>query len=188
MLDTLFLVSAVAGGAILVLRTLLMLTGIGADHDVPHDDGSGDAGTRPLSIQGLSAFGMMFGLVGLALLRESDVPDSAALTIALLAGALAMWGIAQAFRLMSRLQSSGTLDLDHAIGAEGVVYLTVRPGKGGQVQVALQGRLGIYEARCDQDREIATGEGIRVVDVRSGVMVVEPLAPAAHARLEGGSP
>ena len=173
MLDALFLICAVAGGSILALRTILMLVGVGGD-DVMHDDGTGDAGTRLLSIQGISAFLMMFGLVGLALLRESDTPASAALTIALLAGALAMWGIAQAFRMMSRLQSSGNLDLHHAIGQEGVVYLTVRPNAGGQVRVSIQGRLGVYEAFSEEEGEIATGETIRVVDVRAGRLVVEP--------------
>jgi hypothetical protein len=58
----------------------------------------------------------------------------------------------------------------------GVVYLTVRPGQGGQVQLTVQGRLGVYEARSDGGREIATGESIRVVDVRSGLLIVEPAA------------
>jgi len=176
-LDTLFLVCAVAGGSVLALRTVLMLLGV-ADHHAIHGDADGDIdpGARLLSIHGVSAFLMMFGLVGLALLRESGVPGVGALTIALLAGGAAMWGIAQAFRLMDRLQSSGTLDLRRAIGEEGVVYLTLRPGHGGQVQVAVQGRLGVYEALSEDDREIATGASIRVVDVRSGLLVVEPVA------------
>jgi membrane protein implicated in regulation of membrane protease activity len=176
-LDTLFLVCAVAGGSVFVLRTLLMLLGIGDDHPLHHDgdaSGDGDAGARLLSIQGVSAFLMMFGLVGLALLRQSGTSAPAALTLALLAGFASMWGIAQVFRVMRRLQSSGTLDLRRAIGKEGVVYLTVRPGQGGQVQLTVQGRLGVFEARSDGAREIATGQNVRVVDVRAGLLVVEP--------------
>jgi membrane protein implicated in regulation of membrane protease activity len=178
MLDTLFLVCAVAGGATLAVRTVLMLFGVGDGHDI-HDTGDaldGDAGARLLSIQGVAAFLMMFGLVGLALLRQSQVPGAAAATLALVAGAASMWGIAQVFQLMRRLQSSGTLDLRRAIGREGVVYLTVHPGQGGQVQVAVQGRLGVFEARADGERAIATGQSVRVVDVRSGVLIVEPVA------------
>jgi membrane-bound ClpP family serine protease len=102
------------------------------------------------------------------------VPGIAAATLALVAGFGSMWGIAQVFHLMRRLQSSGTLDLRRAIGKEGVVYLTIRPGQGGQVQVAVQGRLGVFEARADGDREISTGRNVRVVDVRAGLLVVEP--------------
>lgn len=174
MLDTLFLFCAIVGGGILALRIVVMLFGAGG-HDAMHDDGTGDAGTRLLSIQGISAFLVMFGLVGLALLRESNAPGAAALTLALLAGAFAMWAIAQAFRAMARLQSSGNLDLRHAIGKEGVVYLTVRPGGGGQVRVSVQGRLGVYEARSEDEQEIATGAGIRVVDVQAGQLIVEPV-------------
>jgi membrane protein implicated in regulation of membrane protease activity len=179
-LEKLFLACAVAGGAVFVLRTVLMLLGVGDDHEM-HDsaDGhDGDAGARLLSIQGVSAFLMMFGLVGLALLRQSHVPAPAAATLATLAGVASMWGIAQVFRWMRKLQSSGTLDLRHAIGKEGVVYLTVRPGQGGQVQVTVQGRLGVFEARSDGAQEIATGRSIRVVDVRSGLLVVEPTTAA----------
>jgi membrane protein implicated in regulation of membrane protease activity len=64
--------------------------------------------------------------------------------------------------------------LHHAIGQEGVVYLTVRPNAGGQVRVSIQGRLGVYEAFSEEEGEIATGETIRVVDVRAGRLVVEP--------------
>jgi membrane-bound ClpP family serine protease len=179
-LDTLFLVCAVAGGAVLALRMLLMLMGIGDGHEI-HDTGDvhdGDAGTQLLTIQGISAFLMMFGLVGLALLRQSGVPSIAAATLALVAGVGSMWGIAQVFSLMRRLQSSGTLDLRRAIGREGVVYLTLHPGQGGQVQVTVQGRLGVFEARSESDRVIATGQGVRVVDVRAGVLIVVPLASA----------
>lgn len=123
MLDRLFLVCAVAGGATLALRTVLMLLGIGDGHEI-HDTGEvhdGDAGLRLLSIQGVSAFLMMFGLVGLALLRQSEVPGISAATLALVAGGASMWGIGYVFHLMRRLQSSGTLDLRRAIGREGVV-------------------------------------------------------------------
>jgi membrane protein implicated in regulation of membrane protease activity len=177
-LDTLFLVCAVAGGAVFALRTLLMLLGIGDDHVIHHEgdaSGDGDAGARLLSIQGVSAFLMMFGLVGLALLRQSGFPSVIAMTLALAAGLGSMWGIAQVFRLMRRLQSSGTLDLRRAIGKEGVVYLTVRPGQGGQVQLTVQGRLGVFEARAEGEREIATGQNVRVTDVRAGLLVVEPI-------------
>jgi membrane-bound ClpP family serine protease len=38
----------------------------------------------------------------------------------------------------------------------------------------VQGRLGVFEARSDGEREIATGKNVRVVDVRAGLLVVEP--------------
>lgn len=183
MLDTLFLICAIVGGVAFALRTLLMLLGIGdgfgGDADL-HADAAGahgdhDAGTQLLSIQGLAAFLMMFGLVGLALRRESDFAGPIAVAGALVAGLASMWVVAWVFRLMSRLQSSGNIDLTSAVGRQGVVYLTIRPGSSGQVQVAVQGRLGVFDAESAGGVEIATGRAVRVVAVRAGALIVEPL-------------
>jgi hypothetical protein len=86
-----------------------------------------------------------------------------------------MWVIARVFRLMRGLESSGNVDLAGAIGEQGVVYLTLRPPAGGQVQITLQGRLGIYDAHGENDVEIPTGHPVRVVAVRAGALIVEPL-------------
>lgn len=184
MLENLFLVCAIAGGGVLVLRVVLMLFGIGDDHSFGAEADAGgldhsdhDVGTRLLSIQGIAAFLMMFGLVGLALTRESHVPLALAVPGALAAGVASMWLVAKIFQVMVRLQSSGTIDLASAVGQEGRVYLTIRPGTGGQVQVAVQGRLGVYDAHARAGGEIATGREIRVVGVRSGQLLVEPLEP-----------
>jgi hypothetical protein len=75
-----------------------------------------DAGTRLLSIQGVAAFLMMFGLLGLALVRDSGAASPIAVAGALGAGTASMWVVAKVFAMMSRLQSSGTLDLASATG------------------------------------------------------------------------
>lgn len=204
MLDSLFFFSAVIGGATVALRMLLMLFGIGDDHSFggAHDLGSAeasgqavgstgslgdravdshsdtDAGTRLISIQGIAAFLMMFGLVGLAATREAGLAPPLAVSIALAAGLAGMWIVAKVFGAMVGLQSSGTLDLSHAVGQEGIVYLTIRPDRGGQVQVSLQGRLGIYDAQTNGAAELATGRPIRVVAVRANSLVVEALRPS----------
>ena len=190
MLDSLFLFSAIVGGGAFVLRTVLMLLGIGDDHSFggDHDLGSDttggathsdtDVGARLISIQGIAAFLMIFGLVGLALTREAGLAPMLAVAIALAAGLAAMWAVARVFTLMLGLQSSGSLDLEHAVGQEAVVYLTIKPGSGGQVQLSLQGRLGVFDALVDGGSEIVTGRTVRVVGVRAGQLVVEALPHA----------
>jgi membrane protein implicated in regulation of membrane protease activity len=190
-LDTVFVFCAVAGGAALVLRMGLMLLGIGAESvfDDPGSlDGHGDVGTRLLSIQGISAFLVMFGLAGLAVTRQGAAPAGLAVPVAFAAGVGSMWVIARIFQLMGRLQSSGTLDLSRAIGREGVVYLTIHPGSGGQIQLELLGRLGTFDAQSATDVEIATGRRVRVVAVRGGTLVVEPAEPAERAALPVRAP
>lgn len=181
-IDTVFLWSAILGGGTFAIRTVLQLLGVGGDHGADvHDAHSGadaDAGFRILSLQGLSAFFMMFGLVGLALVRESGVAPGLALGIAVIPGVLSVWLIGQMFRWMAKLQSSGTLNLYYAIGEEGSVYLTVPRDGIGQVQVVVQGRLGVFPAREHEGLEVATGTRVRVVSVAAGdVLVVQAISP-----------
>jgi membrane protein implicated in regulation of membrane protease activity len=181
-IDTVFLWAAILGGGTFAIRTVLQLLGVGGDHGTDfHDGHSGadaDAGFRVLSLQGLSAFFMMFGLVGLALVRESGAPPELALGIAVIPGLMSVWLIALLFRWMGRLQSSGTLNIYSAIGQEGSVYLTVPRDGIGQVQVVVQGRLGVFEAREQEGLEVATGTRVRVVGIAAGdVLVVQALPP-----------
>ena len=70
-LEQLFLLSAFVGGIILLLR--LILTVAGLDHhgglDAPHADS--DAGFQALTIQGISSFFTMFGVVGFTLYHNA---------------------------------------------------------------------------------------------------------------------
>lgn len=179
MIDTVFLVCAVLGGGTFAIRTVLQFLGAGTDDAhagaVAHTgDGhaDADAGFRLLSLQGLSAFFMMFGLVGLALVRESGVAPALAVGIATIPGLASVWVIGRLFALMGKLQSSGTMNMYAAIGEEGTVYLTVQRGGVGQVQVVVQGRLGVFGAREQDGNELATGKRVRVVGVASGDMLV----------------
>jgi membrane protein implicated in regulation of membrane protease activity len=187
-IDTVFLVCAIVGGGTFVIRTGLQLLGVGggdgdaADLDDVHTDA--DAGFRVLSLQGLSAFFMMFGLVGLALVRESGVAPKLALGIAVLPGVASVWIIARLFALMGKLQSSGTLNMYSAIGEEGTVYLTLPRDDVGQVQVVVQGRLGVFQARERDGHEIPTGKRVRVVGVAGGdVLVVQAIESKPETQL-----
>lgn len=180
MADSVFLLSAVAGGAVFIIRTVFQLFGAGEHghgHDVHHHtDGDGDEGFRMLSLQGLAAFLMMFGLVGLALVRESAMAAPPAIGIAALAGLGSMWIIGKLFSVMSKLQSSGTLNMKNAIGQSGTVYLTVPKNGRGQVQVVVQGRLSVFDATTHVGADIATGARVRVVALDNGeTLVVEPV-------------
>ena len=178
MIDTVFLCAAILGGGVFAIRTLLQLFGVGGGEGAELDDVHTDAdqGFRVLSLQGLSAFFMMFGIVGLALVRESGISPPLALGIALVPGVFSVWVIGRLFELMGRLSSSGTLNLYSAIGQEGSVYLTVPREGVGQVEVIVQGRLGVFQAREHEGHEVATGTRVRVVGVAAGdVLVVQAI-------------
>lgn len=179
-MEIFFLVSAAVGGGVFVLRLVLQLivgvddadTDLTAGHgDVAHADA--DLSFKLLSLQGLTAFFMMFGLVGFAMLRGSGVSEGPALVAAVAAGLAAVWVIGKIFASVRRLQSSGTIDTARAVGGGGTVYLSIPAGGTGKVQVVVQGRLREFDAVSASGEGIPTGGPVRVVEVRGSVLVVE---------------
>lgn len=169
-----FMVLALLGGSLFLVQLLLSMLGAGdADIDV-HSTGhtSADTAFKLLSLQGLTAFFGMFGLTGLAMSMESGFSAPVSLLGALIGGSLTTFVIARIFRAAARLQSSGTLDLQNAVGHEAVVYLGIAPQKPGKVTLTVQGRL--IEAEAVSEREsFATGSTVKVVRVLpEGTLIV----------------
>lgn len=170
-LEQLFLLSAIVGGLILILRLVLMIAGLDHHGDLHIDS---DAGFQSLTIQGISAFFTMFGVVGYMLHHNAVVGLTLALVGAVAAGVFSMWLIHKVFRAMLGLQSSGTVSLFAAVGSEGAVYLTV--GKdGGRVQINFANRLREFEAISADGSTLPTGTPIRVQSVTANTLVVAPV-------------
>lgn len=170
-LEQLFLLGAIVGGLILILRLILMIAGLDHHTDLHMDS---DAGFQALSIQGISAFFTMFGVVGYMLHHNAALGLILSLAGAVVAGVFSMWLIGRVFRAMLRLQSSGTVSLFAAVGSEGSVYLTV--GKeGGRVQINFANRLREFEAISADGSTLPTGTAIRVQSVTANTLVVAPV-------------
>lgn len=176
---TIYLICAIAGGTILVLRVILMLVGVdqGDAADVSVEagaDGAGDAsgdGFNLLSLQSIAGFFTMFGLVGLGLL-QINAAEIWSLLGGLAAGLVTGWATAMIFFQARRLQSSGTLVISNAIGQTGTVYLTI-PEKGrGVVTLTVQGSLRTMDAVSEHGRRIPTGSFVRVVAITAGNILV----------------
>lgn len=191
-LHTVYLICAVAGGTVLVLRLILML--IGLDHglhidtpihtDIPHDvssdldpnnmDHPGDAqGTSVnlFSIQSLSGFFTMFGLVGMGLL-DVNAHWAWSLVGAIGSGVLTAWAAAMIVFVLTKLQSEGKEVLTNAVGQVGTIYLTVPEQGSGVVTVILQGAQRQYDAISESGEKIPTGAVVRVTGVKAGKLMV----------------
>ena len=201
-----YLTCAIIGGIVLSVRLVLMFMGgdmdgadgdasdmdmgdmdasgmDGADMDVSHADAadlhsaaSSDFDFKLLSLQSLSAFFTMFGLVGLAITRQWQQGVGASLVGAFLAGSASVWISGKMFSVAAGMQSSGTLNMRNAIGATGKVYLSI-PDKGiGRVTVKFQSRVMELDAISDDGSPIPTDTAIRVVDANdSNMLTVEKL-------------
>ena len=167
-LEKVYIVCIVAGGFLFVTRVVMTMFGGDGDFDVdaPGDiDLSGDGGFQLFSLHGLTGFFVMFGLVGLSLLRESGAGELLSVAGGFLAGTVTLLLFANIMAWMQKLQVSGTLKLEKAVGEKGTVYLNI-PAKGtGKARVAVQNRLKVFDAVAEDKKAIKTGDRIEVVEV-----------------------
>ncbi len=188
-----YLIIAIIGGVSFLIRLIFSFFG-GGDADIgdeinvevsnthsidvgndAHPAHAAESGFRLFSLQGITGFFMMFGLVGLALAR-GGVNDLLTAIAGLAAGSITMLLTAWLFYTFTRLQSEGTLRMENAIGKEGNVYLTIPENGSGQVSLVVQGALRQFEAISANHQRISTGQKIRVIRVTgTSTLVVEPL-------------
>ncbi len=178
--DQIFVLCAVVGSSLFVIRTAMMLIGADLDHDVDFDHDIGahadtDIDFKLLTIQGIMGFLMMFGLVGLMLKRGFMLHYFIAIIGATIAGSFTLWATAKAMSWMKDLESSGNIDEKNCIGKEGEVYLTIPKGGVGKIHVIVQKRLVEYDAESNDDEDVKTGTQIRVVFKKGNNFIVERL-------------
>ena len=179
-MTTFYLACAVGGGTLFLLRSLMLFVGFGGGDDVPSEVPAGDvSGGESMSdfhlfsMQGITAFFLMFGLTGWLLLSRETCGQLPAAAAAAAAGAVTLLVVAKIFSASRKLQSDGTIRLADAAGAEGSVYLEIRPGETGQVRVTARGALKVFDARAkDPAARLPTDTPVRVVAVED-VLVVE---------------
>jgi len=178
-IEIFFLACSIIGGFFVFVKLLTQIIGgdadteIGVDSDFDVDHADSDVGFRLLSIHGLSAFFMMFGLVGLALYRQNQVGATITLLGAVVAGSISVWVIGKLFQFAIGLQSSGTLKTADAVGSSGTVYLTIPKDGMGRVSLNFRNRLREFDATEKDGIEVPTGSPVRVVQVNAKVLVVE---------------
>jgi membrane protein implicated in regulation of membrane protease activity len=186
-IEVIYWASTIIGGTLFILRLGMMLFGGGlegdggdvsgdtGDLDISSDQADADVSFKLLSVQGLTSFFMMFGLVGLALLRAGlhvliTIAGGAA------AGLVTVAVTGLIFSQMKRLQTEGTIRIQSTVGSEGTVYLTIPKNGTGQVQIIAQGSLKIFDAVSSNKSQIATGQKVRVTGVAGGnTLIVEKL-------------
>jgi len=172
-LQLFFLVCAVVGGLLFLLRLVLAIFA-GDGHDLEPGMEVGDAGDiigdsdatfRVLSVQGMLGFLLIFGLTGLTMSIQMEASHVVSVGVAFGAGFLTMLLLGWITLSLRGLDRSGNIRLDRAVGAEGTVYLTIPEGGTGQAQVNVQNRLRVIDALSEDKQEIETGTRVKVVRV-----------------------
>ncbi len=197
-LQKIFAYIAVPSTVIVILQTVLLFFGIGDGgldanvSDVGGIDGADmpelDAGDMPdggdldgltvFSIRGIVAMLCVGGWAGIALL-DTSMNKILAVAIAIILGIAALFGMAFLMRAFTRLQSSGNIVIENAVGKHGQVYLTIPAEmKGsGKINITVQESFTEFDAVTYDVEPIKTGETVSVVSVdEAGRLVVERIS------------
>lgn len=190
-METLYLVSAIVGGTVLLCQFLLSVLGAGDHHDVDagHDFHGGEhlvdghdtsRLVGVLSLQTIAAALTIFGLSGMAATGQ-QMTASGALLVGLGGAAgtvlLVSWTMGQLYQL----KADGTARIERSIGKCGTVYLTIPEKRSGigKVTLSLQNRTVEFQAVTAQEK-LPTGAKVVIVNVISSDTV--EVAPAEPER------
>ena len=201
LLEQIFALVAIPSTILLILQTVLTLFssfadsgtdahadadtdidgGISADHEfdshVEHDTHHHeeyDSGVRIFTVRGFVAFFSVFGWSGLLFMRMK-VNYGLSVFIAFMLGLFFMLLIAYLFSLFFKLQESGNIDINSAVGLSGTVYIKIpslRSGTG-KINAVVSGRYSEFDAMTDDVKEIPVNSAITVVGVTaSNILLV----------------
>lgn len=187
LVDQFFLLIALLGTIIFIIRTALMFSGFadiegeGIDNldvdtadSVDSADDSSDDGFSFLSLQSITSFLMIFGWSGFMVSYEMQLPLIVALLAGFVSGSITVLILKKIFLAFMKLKSSGNVRAHTATGKGASVYLRIPAEGSGQIEVEVDGRLKIYDAVSADKKEISTGEKVTVVWVQEDdTMVVE---------------
>lgn len=191
-----FALIAIPSTLVLVVQTVLLLFGIGdGDGDVdPGCDCGGDIdvhggvdtdgdGFALFSVRGVVAMLAIGGWSGLAM-YQAGLRLWLTVTLSLVFGLIALVVIAYMMRGVMRLQDSGNIEIERAVGKSAKVYIPIPANMSGtgKVNLTLQDRFIEVDAVTASDKILRTGESVRVTDVdASGTLVVEPTGVGCSA-------
>ncbi len=160
---------------------VLISTFFGGDADDIGDvdaeiDADTGVGFQFFTLKNTVAFFALFGWSGVSSINAGN-SASTTIIISIASGLVIMTVVALMMYYMRKLNDSGTLKMDNALGSIGEVYTTIGANRGniGKVQVKVQSALRELEALTDSDEDLKQGTVVKVTEVTpNGILIVEP--------------
>ena len=166
-METVYMFSAVIGGAVLLLQMIMLVFGAdadaGMDADAEIELDADDGALGLLSIRTIASFLAFFGLTGWYGVTANWSPAFAGFA-AFAAGTSMMFLVAWLMSQLRKLYSQGNLDPNNAVGKFATVYLKIPAERAGfgKITVSIQGRSVQFSAQTTGP-ELPTGSQVRVV-------------------------
>lgn len=177
-----FALIAIPSTLVMLIQTVMLLIGMGEtdagdmDGDEVFESGAEGDGFILFSVRGIVSMLTVMGWSAVALLET--LAPWLAISIAAVLGVATLFGMAFLMRSVARLQASGNIDVENAVGKVAKVYIPIpAESKGsGKVTMTLQETYTELSAITTAPEKLPTGAYVRVVAVDgTGVLVVEPL-------------
>lgn len=175
-----------------IFLILLILSFFGADADFDADAGDigdvghiGDVGNVDISegiggflinFKSIMSFFMMFGWAGI-ISMTFDLKIGLTILVAIITGFVSLVAVAGLLYFITKMQYSGTMDIENAIGKVGTVVLRIPKKKQGigQIQVNVQGSLRTLDAMTEEKELIPSGSQVQVIDIQEeSILIVIP--------------
>ena len=118
-----------------------------------------------LSIQSLLAFFMGFGWCGYVAQKQFALSDILTLGVAILFGLFFMWFSAYLTFSIKKLEKKIKIDLNELVGKAGKAYTAFEPQGEGKIEIILNDKLTILEAKSVSDEKIDSFSIIKVEKV-----------------------
>jgi membrane protein implicated in regulation of membrane protease activity len=153
---------------LIVILGFFQLIGMEIHTDIDHPDHDG---ASLFSVKPIIGFFFGFGWAGGYCMGQ--MAFFPAFCLAVLAGLGAMfiiWGIVRTF---VRFQNDGSLKMASAVGKDGIVYTTIDPEKGGEIQITLNTGLETLPAVTREPAPISTGKTVTVIRLDGPNLLVE---------------
>lgn len=172
---------AIISTALFLFKGILLVFGIsGTDMPIDADgapddisDCDADGSVRYFSLVGILSF-LSVGSWGAILALTISQSHIIAICAWIVAGTAEMIAVARLVRFLRRLQESGNVRTERAIGKIGEVYLSVPPAEHGEGKVNLVINSGLkeFQAVSLDKTTIPTGTKVRIIDIQNDETLV----------------
>lgn len=184
-LEHIFFWLGIVSTLFLIIQIVIMcFSTFGGDADFDGDgdfdaDMDVDSGISIFTIKSLTAFfavGSWSGLLTCAV--ASEKLQWLSVLIAVIAGSVALVGVALALHALKKLQCNGAVQYDKLVGQRATVYVSVPPSRSGRGKITLtaQGKFMEIDAVTDDTQRLAVDEVVEIVATENECTVVKKLS------------
>ncbi len=176
--EKIYFIIAVIASIFLIIQIIMMLFSLGGgdfDLDEVFDgDVDTDGGLSIFTVKTLTAFFALGGWCGFV--TQTYMPENVWLPIvvAVVTGAVALFGVAFAMRGIAKMQCSGNVNKAGLVGLTATVYVSIPEKRSGRGKITLtaQGRYMEIDAVTDDENRIPVDSVVEIVEYNEDFCVV----------------